>query len=138
MTSLSAIMFLACPECNYERVLPTWVIFTSLRLLVTLAVAHRRLDLVRTLGAFIAFEVVYYHTWKLVVWYSHPAVAEGVVEWVAIGSLFLLSIGIPAVAVLLGLSKTAYFRARQPVRLTVKRAVLLLPAMFILAVIQGL
>ena len=138
MISLTALIILACPECNYERVLPTWVIFTSLRLLVTLAVAHRRLDLVRTLGAFTLFEVAYYYAWKLAVWYSHPAVAEGIVEWVAVGSLLILSVGIPAVAVLLLLGRTAYFRARQPVRLTVKRAALMLPAMFVLAVIQGL
>ncbi len=138
MTQIAALIVLACPVCNYDRVMPTWVAFASLRLLVVLAAAYRRLDLVRTLGAFVAFEVAYYYAWRLAVWYSHPAVAEGFIEWLALASLLVLSIGVPAAFFLFGLSRVPYFRGSYSVPLTVKRAALLLPAMGMLAVIQGL
>jgi uncharacterized membrane protein YesL len=138
MTPIADLVILACPVCNYDRVMPTWAIFTSLRLLVVLAIAYRRLDLVRTLGAFAAFEAAYYYAWRLAVWYSHPAVAEGFIQWLALASLLVLSIGIPAALFLFGISRVSYFRGSQSVPLTRKRASLLLPAMFILAVIQGI
>lgn len=138
MTPFLALAILACPVCTYDRAMPAWAVFTSLRLLAVLAVAYRRLDLVRTLGAFIAFEVAYYYAWRLAVWFSHPAVAEGLIEWLAMAFLLVLSMGIPAALFLFGLSRVAYFRGTQSIPLTRKRAALLLPAMFTLAAIQGL
>ena len=136
--SLPAFVILACPVCNYDQVMPTWVLFTSLRLLVVLAVSYRRLDLVRALGAFVAYEVAYYYVWRPAVWYMHPAVSEGVVGWLASASFLVLSIGIPAAIFLYSLSRLRYFCGTQTLRFTRKRAALLLPPMFILAIIQGL
>ena len=118
--------------------MPTWVLFTSLRLLVVLAVSYRRLDPVRTLGAFVMFEVAYYYAWRLAVWYMHPVVSEGITQWIALAFLLFLSIGIPAAIFLFALSRLRYFRGAQTVPFTRWRASLLLPVMFILAVIQGL
>lgn len=131
-------MILACPACTYDWVFPTWLVFASLRLLIVLAVSYRRLDLVRTLGAFVAFEIGYFYAWRLAVWYSHPAVAEGLVAWGALACLIILSVGAPAVIFLLGLARLPYFRASQPVPLTGRHALLLVPAMFLLSLIQGL
>jgi hypothetical protein len=141
MTLFSELVILACPACTYNRVFPTWFVFASLRLLIVLAVSYRRLDLVRTLGAFVAFEVAYFYAWGLAVWYSHPSVADGFVAWVSLAFLIILSVGVPAVAFLLGLARLPYFRAGQPVPLTRRHALLLVPAMFLVAfiqVIQGL
>ncbi len=129
-------MILACPVCTYNRVFPTWFVFAVLRLLVVLAVSYRRLDLVRTLGAFVVFELGYFYAWRLAVWYSHPAVADGFVAWAALACLIVLSAGVPAVVFLLGLARLPYFRASQPVPLTHRHALLLVPAMFLLALIQ--
>ncbi len=137
MTSLTPFLFLACPACTFERVMPGWLVFASLRLLVVLCISWRRLDPVRTLGAFVAFEVAYYYAWRLAVWYVHPAVSEGFVEWFALASLLILSAGIPAALFLFALSKLSYFRGTQSIPLTPRRAAFLLPAMLILSVLQG-
>jgi hypothetical protein len=117
--------------------MPTWVLFTSLRLLVVLAISYRRLDSVRTLGAFVGFEVPYFYAWRFTAWYSHPSVSGGVFGWLALAFLLVLSAGIPAALLLLALSRVRYFRGTQSVLLTRSRTALLLPAMFTLAVIQG-
>jgi hypothetical protein len=138
MTTTTFLVTLACPVCTYNRVMPTWMFFATLRLLLVLAVSYRRLDLIRTLGAFLLFEVGYYYAWMLAVWYSHPAVTEGLVEWFALTFFIALSIGIPSAIFLWGLSRVPYFRGKQTIVLTRKRTLLLLPVMFLLAVIQGL
>jgi hypothetical protein len=134
----ATFIILACHACHYyEHVLPTWVPFTVLRLFVVLTVAYGRLDLVRTLGAFLGFEVFYYHAWEYCVLLSHPMVAEGKFDVVTLVRT-MLSIGIPAALFLLLLSRSAYFRAGNSARLSFMRAALLLPVMFVLSAIQGL
>jgi hypothetical protein len=130
----AALLILACPYCTYAQFEPTWILFASLRLLAVLAISYRRLDLVRTLGAFVLFEVGYFYAWRQVVWYSHPAMSEGIVEWIALGGLVVLSIGLPAACLLYILSRASYFRLPQATRFTRARALLLMPAMLVIAV----
>ena len=129
---------LACHACYYyDHVLPAWIPFTILRLFAVLTVAYWQLDLVRTLGAFLGFEVLYYYAWKYYVLLAHPVPAEGIFDALTVARI-MLSAGIPAALFLLLLSRSAYFRAGNSVHLSFKRTALLLPMMFVLAAIQGL
>ena len=133
----SYVLILACPICSYNRVMPTWLLFVALRLLFVLTISLRRLDLVRTLGAFGLFEIAYYYAWRAAVWYSHPAVAVGDVAQLATGSFIVLSLGIPAALFLFGLSRMPYFRGAETVTLSWKRTLLLIPCMYAVAYAQG-
>lgn len=138
MTLPAAFEILACPGCYYERMMPTWVFFASLRLLVVLGVSYGRLDLVRTLGVFVAFEVFFLYAWRLSIWYSFPMVNGDMVRTLAGYCSLILSAGIPAALLLFGLSRVRYFRGTQTIPFTRRRAALLLPLMFMLATLQGL
>lgn len=129
-----ALLILACPYCTYAQFEPTWIPFAALRLLAVLAVSYRRVDLVRTLGAFALFEVGFYYAWRLAVWYSHPAISDGTVEWIALAGLLALSIGLPAACLLYFLSKASYFRLPQAAHFTRVRALLLIPAMLAITI----
>jgi hypothetical protein len=130
-------LILACPACNYERVMPTWLAFACLRIFVVLLVSLKRVDIVRILGVFVIYEVAYYFVWRYVIWYSHPAVAEGAVQWLAIIGLLSLSAGIPAAVLLARISKMAYFRAAHSKVIEKWKIWILLPFSFLLAFIQG-
>ena len=91
---------LACPQCSYYQFMPTWVAFASLRLLVYCSVACRRLDVVRVLGLFTAFEVAYLYLWRFGNWYAHHAVAGDAINTASDIFLLLLVSGIPAALVM--------------------------------------
>jgi hypothetical protein len=91
---------LACPQCTYDRFMPTWVAFASMRLGVFCYVAYRRLEVVRVLGLFTAFEVAYFYLWRFGNWYAHPAVAGDVIKGASMIFVLLLVAGIPAALVM--------------------------------------
>jgi len=134
--ALVATDAIACPACTYERVMPTWVLFASLRLLAVCVIGLAVLDVVRMLEAFVAYEVAYFYAWRLAVWYSHPAVSEGTVAMCSAVLLFALEAGIPAAIVLRGLSRFRHFIRTPGARVSWKRAILVVPAMSLVALAQ--
>jgi len=129
---------LACPGCTYERVMPTWPVFAALRLMAVCAIAFTVLDLVRTVEGFIVYEVLYFFAWRMAVWYSHPAVAEGFVEWLALGFLLVLSAGVPAVMVIKWIGRFKWFRLKPGEGVSWRRALLIIPVFFLIAVVEGI
>ena len=152
---------LACPQCTYDRFMPEWVGFAFVRLFVFCLVASRRLDVVRVLGLFTAFELAYLYFWRLGNWYAHPgaalaaanslsdfflqfpngkAILEGLrsslTAYAESCLLFLVS-GIPAALVMKGVSRIPYFRVPGRPLLGWTRALLLVPTLFGLAYLQN-
>ncbi|MCW1926409.1 hypothetical protein OKA05_27910 [Luteolibacter arcticus] len=118
---------LAGPQFTYDAPMPTWYLFVIFRLACVVPVASGFLDPVRTLLLFALFEAGYFVAWRLLDWYSHPAISSGAVEDLATAGLFLLSAGVPAVAVLWCAAQVPYFRKSETKRLSLKRALLLIP-----------
>jgi len=127
---------LACPQCTYDRFMPTWVAFASLRLVVVCMVAFRRLDVVRVLGLFTAFEVVYLYLWRFGNWYAHPGVAGDPINTASGFFLLLLVSGIPAALVMKRASRYAYFQIPSRPPFTWKRALLLVPILLGIAIYE--
>jgi hypothetical protein len=127
---------LACPQCTYDRFMPTWVAFASIRLLVVCLVAYRRLDVVRVLGLFTAFELAYLYLWRFGNWYGHPGVAGEAINGASMIFVLLLISGIPAALVMKHASRYAYFQIPSHPPFTWKRALLLVPFLFGLAIFE--
>jgi len=128
---------LACPQCTYDRAFPTWYFFAAIRLVVVLLICKGRLDLVRILGLFALFEAAYFVAWRFLVWFSHPAVSDGAIGVIAMAGLLVISAGVPAVVVLWQASKVAYFRKPDTTRLSLKRALLLIPLHFVINLLHS-
>lgn len=127
---------LACPQCTYNQFMPSWVEFASLRLVVVCLVAYRRLDVVRVLGLFTAYEVAYLYLWRIGIMYSHPVIADDVINTVAEAFLLLLISGVPAALVIKHASRYAYFQSPSRPAFTWKRALLLVPLLFGMAILE--
>lgn len=117
--------------------MPTWVAFASLRLVVFCLVAYRRLDVVRVLDLFMAFEVAYFYLWRFGNWYVHPAVAGDAINTASGIFLLLLVSGLPAALVMKSASRYAYFQIPARPSFTWKRALLLVPLLFGIAMFQS-
>jgi len=128
---------LACPQCTYDRFMPTWVAFASIRLVVFCLVAYRRLDVVRVLGLFTAFEVAYLYLWRFGNWYAHPAVAGDAINTASGIFLLLLVSGVPAALVMKFVSRYAYFQIPTRPPFTWKRALLLVPLLFGIVIFES-
>lgn len=131
-------LILACPVCTYERVMPSWALFAVIRLIIIGAVSIKRFDLVRILGVFAIYEVVYYYLWRLAVWYSHPAVSEGIHEIIALGFLLFISFGIPVALILLQANKSEYLKGNTTMKFSKRRAFIVIGSFACLAIYQGL
>lgn len=129
---------MACPECTYQRVMPTWPIFAAARILAICAIAFTVLDVVRAVEVFIVYEVSYFFAWRMAVWYLHLAVSGGLVQWLAVGALLILSAGIPAALVLKLISSLEWFRRKPDRCVSWKRALLVLPVFYAIAVVEGM
>jgi uncharacterized membrane protein YesL len=128
---------LACPQCTYDRAAPTWFLFATLRILVVCAISFKVLDVVRTVEAFIVYELGYFFAWRVAVWYSHPAVSEGLIVWLGLGFLLVLSAGFPAVIVLKWISKIEWFRRTPDKDISWRRALMIVPAFFMIAITEA-
>jgi hypothetical protein len=131
-------VFLACPVCTYDRVMPTWYFFVAIRAVIVLLLTRGRMDAIRLLGAFILFEGAYLYAWRFFVWYSHPAVAEGLVENLSMIGLLVLSAGLPAAVFLWLVSRIRYFRGKSDLMMSFRRCLAIVPMFFALSVVQGL
>ncbi len=123
---------------HVRRVTPTWPIFTGVRLVAICAIAFTVLDVVRTAEAFIVHEVAYFFAWRFAVWYSHPAVAEGFMAWLALAGFLILSAGIPAAIVLKLIGRFKWFRRKPDQDVSWKRALLVVPVFFAIAMVEGI
>ena len=138
MLAMVASDALACPVCTYERVMPGWVLFAAFRFLVVIIVMFAVLDAVRVVEAFIVYEIIYFYAWRYAVWYSHPAVTDGPMEILYSSALFLLSAGVPAALLAYGLGRLKWFRKEPDRGVSWKRAILVVPAMFLLSLMQSI
>jgi hypothetical protein len=97
---------------------------------------YRRLDVIRVLGLFTAFEVAYLYFWRLGNWYAHPAVAGDAINTAPGIFLLLLISGLPAALVMKSASRYAYFQIPSRPSFTWKRALLLVPLLFGMAIVE--
>lgn len=123
-----------CPYCVYNRVMPTWTVFAALRVFAVCVVAGAVLKEWRILGVFIAYEVLYYHLWRFAVWESYSDLAA----ILAIPFLLVLSLGVPAALVLKFVGRFEWFRRTPERDVSWTRALLIIPAMLLLQVAEGL
>ena len=128
---------LACPGCTYAGVMPTWPIIVLLRLVAVCAVAYRVLDVVRTLEAFLLYEVLYFFGWMMAVWYSHPAVSSGPVLYLAFGFFLVLSAGVAATFALKWIGRFRFFRCSPDRGISWRRALLMVPVSVLITLLQG-
>ena len=130
MIDLDIQSILACPQCTYNRYLPTWDYFVGLRLLAVLVIGCRYFDMVRLLALFIGYEVIYYFVWKLgvVLGYSSPG-----------ASMFLsvfMTTGLFAAIIMWCASHFTYLKKPSSPDFTWLRAMALIPFMMGIYVLQ--
>lgn len=103
---------LACPNCNYERMLlsnwypKVWFIKLSLPLLFS----FNRLDVVRVLYVFLAYTCGFIYAYKHLIWFGHPAVNDGFIGTLANLGLAILGLNVADAALLFLLGCIPFFR----------------------------
>jgi hypothetical protein len=123
-----------CPVCVYQRLMPTWKVFVALRVFAVCIIAGAVLNEMRVLGVFFVYEVVYYSLWWLAIEYIYL----DLVEFLVPAFFLILSLGIPAVLVLKFVGRFKWFR-REPDRgVSWKRALLIIPAMVLVYIAEGI
>jgi hypothetical protein len=97
--------------------------FACLRVVAAVICSWRTLDSVRVLGVFVGYEVILYNLWSWLVslgWSEYFGIVGNL-------CLVLLGMGIPAVCLLMLLSRRNYFRKPATLRLSWAQAYWLMP-----------
>jgi hypothetical protein len=94
------------------------------------------MDVVRVLGLLVVYELAYFFLWRTGVWYTHPAVADNGFRDAATVLLLLLISGLPAALLIKLASLHPYFRATSRIPFTWKRALGVVPILFVIAVCE--
>ena len=119
---------MACPGCSYERFVVWYPPLVCIRLAVVPFLTINRLDFIRVLGVFVAYEVLWYYGYRYAMWYSHPAVGDGFVQAVATFGYSLLEVGALGAGLLYLLGRTRFFRRTPDRGLPWWQAALYVPA----------
>ena len=120
--------FLACPQCTYNRFMPSWYFFVLLRVLVVAMICRGRLDIVRVLGVLALLEVPFFFAWKIgVVWMYAERPGTDREQMAGIFET-LFSSGILHGVFLLVLSRVPYFKVQDSSKIRVLRILCVVPA----------
>ena len=134
---LAISSLLACPNCTYSAYFPLWKLFAGFRLLAVLAIGFRSFDPIRLLGLFALFEVAYFFLWKVGVWFSHPAVIDGLPSYIALIGVIILAIGVPAALLMRFASKLKYFRKPEADQFSWMQVIALVACLFVISFVEG-
>jgi hypothetical protein len=118
---------LACPGCSYERFAVWYPPLVCIRLAIVPFLTINRLDFVRVLGVFVAYEVFWYYGYRYALWFGHPAVGDGLVQAVAMSGFLLLELGVIGAFLLYSLGKSQFFRRTPDRGLPLWQAALYIP-----------
>jgi hypothetical protein len=89
-----------------------WPTTAGVRLVLAVLLVANRLDVARVFGVFVAHEFWWYHAYRALLWYGHPAVTGGVLTELCSLGLWLLDLGVVGAALLLLMGRLRFFRWR--------------------------
>lgn len=110
---LGGVEVMACPMCSYERMLDWYPKLVLTRLAIVPFLVVNRLDGVRVLGAFVLYEIFWYHAYRYGLWYAFPLTDNILLRSTAELGLMLLEAGAFGAWLLYWLGKVQFFQ-RQP------------------------
>ena len=130
MEDLSSIF--ACPQCTFNRYMPSWYLFVFLRFAAIAVVTYKRLDIVRLLFIYLAFEVAYFYVWRMSVVDGYAEIHDFLPKYAwAPYAASIYESSLLYMIVIIGVSRIKFFRGRHS-ELFVRWRVLLLLPMFVL------
>lgn len=109
------LTFLACPQCTFNRFMPSWYLFILLRLAAVFVIARPRLDVVRVIAIAASLEVGYFYLWRIGVFAGYRRIHEDAIPPVEIASewfSWIFQIGLIHLVVLIVLARIEFFRVR--------------------------
>lgn len=117
--------------------MPSWYLFVFLRFAAIALVTYKRLDIVRLLFIFLAFEVAYYYVWRMSVVDGYAEIHDFLAkyEWAPYAATIYQS-GLLYMMVILGVSRIKYFQGRHAELFERWRVLFLFPLFCFIAMLQ--
>jgi len=138
--NVDSMSFLACPQCTFNRFMPSWYVFILFRLAAVFLVARPRLDVVRVLAVAAALEVGYFYLWRLgvVAGYRRIDVDTTLPPLEVFGEWFswIFQLGLIHAVVMAALARIGFYKVRDAPAFGVRRAFLLIPCFFGIHLLQ--
>ena len=133
------LTFLACPQCTFNRFIPSWYVFIFFRLAAVFTIERLRLDIVRVLGVAAALEVGYFYLWRIGVVAGYRRDYEQALPPIEIFSelfTWIFQLGLIHVALLSGMARSGYFKARDAPVFKFQRSFLVIPCFMAIHFLQ--
>ena len=128
--NFEAFNILACPQCTFNRFMPSWYVFILFRLAAVFFIARPKLDAVRVLAVFAILEVGYFYLWRHGVVAGYRRDFEEVVPPIEIfGEYFswIFQLGIIHALIFAGLAKIRLFKVVDSPPFQLRRCFLVIP-----------
>jgi hypothetical protein len=133
------LTFLACPQCTFNRFMPSWYVFILLRLAAVFVIARPRLDVVRVLAVAATLEVGYFYLWRIGVVAGYRRDFEEALPPIEIFSewfSWIFQLGLIHVAVIAGLARFGFFKVRDAPSFLFRRCLLMIPCFLAIHFLQ--
>jgi hypothetical protein len=133
------LTFLACPQCTFNRFMPSWYVFILLRLAAVFVIARPRLDVVRVLAVAAVLEVGYFYLWRIGIVAGYRRIYEEPlppIEIVSESFSWIFQLGLIHVAVLAGLARVGFFKVRDAPIFKFRRSFLVIPCFLAIHFLQ--
>lgn len=134
MIQADVFTLLGCPQCTFNRYLPSWYLFTLLRLAAVCVVVYPRLDAVRVLAVACLLELAYFFLWRhgVIGGYREVDFHEAAlpVEWVGRWFSWFFELGVIHLGVLAGLARVGVFRVKGGPEFPLRKAAWVVPWFF--------
>ena len=133
------LTFLACPQCTFNRFIPSWYVFILFRLAAVFIIARPRLDIVRVLGVAAALEVGYFYLWRIGVVAGYRRDYEEALPPIEIFSelfTWIFHLGLIHVAILSCVARLGFFKVRDAPVFKFRRSFLVIPCFIAIHFLQ--
>ena len=137
--AMDPMSFLACPQCTFNRWIPSWYVFILFRLTAVFFVVRLRLDVVRVLTVAAALEFGYFYLWRLSVFAGYRRDDDASIstmelfgEWFSV----LFQLGLIHAVVIAVLSRIGFFVVRDAPTFRIRGTLLIIPCFLAIHLIQ--
>lgn len=137
---LEVMELLGCSQCTFNRYMPSWSFFIFLRLAAVFWISRGRLDWVRTVGLAASLEFAYFHLWTrdVIAGYREIfGISRGPSEVFGQWFVGLFALGVIHLALLLVLSRFAFFKVKPEQKTDLRRVALIIPVFVMVAILQA-